>query len=290
MARIRSIRPEFWSDAKVGKLSLAARLLFIALWNFADDEGYGRALPKELAGFAFPHDDDMDSVRIRVVLGELSGKALVTLYEVSGEPYYFINNWSRHQRPEKPTKSKHPKPDQGTITSVITGSGEESTTTPRSLPESSGSSPPLVNRNLEVGSRNQDIDRGGGSSDEARTKRIVEALSNYAFTLAGPQVAQVVGEIDLPPTLLKDNPDLWCDWICLAIKEAADHGARNLSYLMRVIQNSREKQTSPVERPAEKGGKPHGAYAKPQKGADHQPYRPPNGYERDLSGLTPETW
>ena len=290
MARIRSIRPEFWSDAKVGKLSLAARLLFIALWNFADDEGYGRALPKELAGFAFPHDDDMDSSRIRRVLGELSEKALVTVYEVSGEAYYYVNNWSKHQKVDRPTRSKIPRPEQGLIIPAVTESPPNSTNPHRALGEASVSDPPLVNRNLEVGSRNQEIDRGGGSSDEARTKRIVEALSSYAFTLAGPQVAQVVGEIDLPPPLLKDNPDLWCDWICLAIKEAADHGARNISYLMRVIQNSREKQTSPVERPAEKGGKPHGAHTKPQKGADHQPYRPPNGYERDLSGLTPETW
>ena len=39
MARIRTIKPEFWSDEKVGGLPLACRLLFIGLWNFADDYG-----------------------------------------------------------------------------------------------------------------------------------------------------------------------------------------------------------------------------------------------------------
>lgn len=39
MARIRSIKPEFWSDAKIADLPKATALFFIALWNFADDQG-----------------------------------------------------------------------------------------------------------------------------------------------------------------------------------------------------------------------------------------------------------
>jgi hypothetical protein len=33
------IRPEFWEDSKIAKLSDKAKLLYIALWNFADDYG-----------------------------------------------------------------------------------------------------------------------------------------------------------------------------------------------------------------------------------------------------------
>lgn len=39
MARIRSIKPEFWSDKKIADLPKATALFFIALWNFADDQG-----------------------------------------------------------------------------------------------------------------------------------------------------------------------------------------------------------------------------------------------------------
>ena len=35
MARNRMIKPEFWEDPKVALLSDKAKLLFIALWNFA---------------------------------------------------------------------------------------------------------------------------------------------------------------------------------------------------------------------------------------------------------------
>src|SRR4030065_361605 len=39
VARIRTIKPEFWTDDKVVQVSFPARLLFIGLWNFADDSG-----------------------------------------------------------------------------------------------------------------------------------------------------------------------------------------------------------------------------------------------------------
>ena len=39
MARIRTVKPDIWTDEKFVELSPLARLLFIGLWNFADDEG-----------------------------------------------------------------------------------------------------------------------------------------------------------------------------------------------------------------------------------------------------------
>lgn len=39
MARIRTIKPEFWTAEQVMELSRDARLLFIGMWNFCDDAG-----------------------------------------------------------------------------------------------------------------------------------------------------------------------------------------------------------------------------------------------------------
>ena len=40
MARIRSIKPEFWRDEKIATLkNKLAGFFFIGLWNVADDEG-----------------------------------------------------------------------------------------------------------------------------------------------------------------------------------------------------------------------------------------------------------
>ena len=69
MARNRIIKPEFWSDAKVGRLSFGARLLYIAMWNFADDCGTISASPRRLLGDAFENDE---SVQIGDVIGWLA--------------------------------------------------------------------------------------------------------------------------------------------------------------------------------------------------------------------------
>lgn len=40
MGRIRTIKPTFWTDGKISRLSDSSALLFIALWNFSDDFGF----------------------------------------------------------------------------------------------------------------------------------------------------------------------------------------------------------------------------------------------------------
>ena len=39
MARIRTIKPKFWDDTKIGRISRDARLLYMGLWSFSDDIG-----------------------------------------------------------------------------------------------------------------------------------------------------------------------------------------------------------------------------------------------------------
>ena len=57
MARIRTIKPEFWEDEKLTKLPLHARLLFIGTWNFADDNGLLLANPVLMKSHIFPYED-----------------------------------------------------------------------------------------------------------------------------------------------------------------------------------------------------------------------------------------
>ena len=39
MARIRTVKPEFWTDSKTGTLSDRAKILFLGILNFCDDYG-----------------------------------------------------------------------------------------------------------------------------------------------------------------------------------------------------------------------------------------------------------
>ena len=106
MARIRSVRPETWSDSKFAALSYGARLLFIALWNYADDYGCGRYLPKGIGGFAFPHED----VDVVPWLKELEDSGRIIKYVVDSENFFHIPSWDRHQKPQNPGKRRIPAP------------------------------------------------------------------------------------------------------------------------------------------------------------------------------------
>lgn len=62
MARIRTIKPEFWGHPVMAKLPDHIQLLAIALINFADDEGYFLADPALVRSFARPFDEDSSNV------------------------------------------------------------------------------------------------------------------------------------------------------------------------------------------------------------------------------------
>jgi hypothetical protein len=113
MARIRTIKPEFWSSPSMAGLNPWGRLLFIALWNWADDTGRGTANPKELAGFAFPNDDEIGAAELPTLLAEIRGRFGVVFYEVAGRRYYAIPTWEKHQRNERRAKSRYPAPEDG---------------------------------------------------------------------------------------------------------------------------------------------------------------------------------
>lgn len=108
MARIRSIKPEFWTSAQVVECSMNARLLFIGLWNFCDDAGRHPFKPKQIKMEIFPGDDiSLDTVR--GMIDELSANGLVMSYQVDGEWFLQVKGW-HHQRIDKPQKPKYPDP------------------------------------------------------------------------------------------------------------------------------------------------------------------------------------
>lgn len=111
MPRIRSVRPETWSDTRFTGLTLPARYLYIALWTFADDEGRGRYNPKEIEGYAFPNDDLARwNTTIDKLLNELDRAGRIVIYSHKGQPYFSIPTFPKHQKPNKLTPSRIPEP------------------------------------------------------------------------------------------------------------------------------------------------------------------------------------
>jgi hypothetical protein len=137
--RIRSIRPEYWSSEDIAALPWDVRLVFIGLWSYVDDNGVGRDNEKLIVADLFPLEEDPRETlgRVSGALSTLSDRGLVTRYEVDGRRYLFIATWDKHQRVEKPGKTRYPRPTSGSVDSPEappTVSGES----PETLPPGEG--------------------------------------------------------------------------------------------------------------------------------------------------------
>ena len=104
MARIRNIKPDFWTDEKLVELEPWERLLFIGLWSFVDDEGYMPYSPKRITMQVFPGD----SLEVSRGLQNLISMGALTLYDSVGGQILHVTNWEKHQKVSNPTKSKYP--------------------------------------------------------------------------------------------------------------------------------------------------------------------------------------
>lgn len=108
MSRIRTIKPEFWSNEQVMECSTTARLLFIGLWNFADDAGRHALAYKQIKALVFP-GDDISTDTIQELFGELSTNNLLITYIADNKEFFQITGW-HHQKIDKPRESKIPPP------------------------------------------------------------------------------------------------------------------------------------------------------------------------------------
>lgn len=110
MARQRFIHPSMWTDKTFGALRLDERILFIALFSHADDEGLLVADPGVLRGQAFAFDD-FSLKKVRAIRDSLVQKMPnVHLYEADGCEYIALLKWTNHQRPQYPKPTKLPRP------------------------------------------------------------------------------------------------------------------------------------------------------------------------------------
>lgn len=124
MARIRTIKPEFWTDEKLTECSLSARLLFIGTWNFADDSGNLDRSPKQIKARVFPLDD----IDCEPLLIELLAQGLLIEYTVNDKLFLHINGFNKHQLINRPSKPTCPPIDDKAIIikySVSTHDGRE---------------------------------------------------------------------------------------------------------------------------------------------------------------------
>lgn len=108
------LNPDFWFDDEVANTSPHARLLYMGLWGICDDN-YATLpnRPNWIKAQIFPYED----VNMISLLEELVNIKKLIPFEDNNQKYFFIKNFFKHQKVEKPSRPKYPcfKPDLQTL-------------------------------------------------------------------------------------------------------------------------------------------------------------------------------
>ena len=95
--RIRTVKPEFWSDEDLGICSDSARLLAVALLNFSDSSGFFNSNPANIRASIFPHKD-ISKEDVENLVQELVAVNYILLYDASDKKRYGkVRTFEKHQ-------------------------------------------------------------------------------------------------------------------------------------------------------------------------------------------------
>jgi hypothetical protein len=104
MPRIRSIKPQFWLDEKLGGTARDVRLLYIGLWNLSDDRGVFEYRPMRIKAQLFPYDEDITEEIMTNWLNALINTGDIVKFVENGKSFGYIPTFLVHQPIEKPSK------------------------------------------------------------------------------------------------------------------------------------------------------------------------------------------
>lgn len=172
--RIRTVKPEWLDDERLVLASLEARVMSIALLTLADDEGRGRGNPVILGAQVFPGSANPREASTKA-LRELAEASYVVLYEVDGQSYFAIRNFSKHQKIDRPRPSTLPAPPEITaeqkrvIPATLTTFDDVSTTARRGVDEASATEGKgMEGKGRDQGSSECPPTQGPGKPDPVR--------------------------------------------------------------------------------------------------------------------------
>lgn len=97
MPRIRTVKPDLFKHEELfdaeRATELPLRLAFIGLFTVADREGRFAWRPRRLKADCLPYDD----FDFADILNGLAKYGFIEKYEIDGEEYGYIPNWTKHQ-------------------------------------------------------------------------------------------------------------------------------------------------------------------------------------------------
>ena len=113
MPRIRTVKPQFFIDGKIGRKSYRARVFFIGLWCLADRAGRLEEDHDLLKLQIIPYDQDS----VEDCLSDLCPDFIIR-YKIGEKTFIQIKNFAKHQKP-------HPKEAESDIPSPLSSKAVE---------------------------------------------------------------------------------------------------------------------------------------------------------------------
>jgi len=194
MARIRTIKPEFWSDEKLAECDPVTRLVFLGLISMADDCGRLLDNCKVIDAFVFP----ATSETCRESVANLSRMCRIRRgLTASGQKVIQIVNWERHQKVDKPNLFAAlpqivSEPDVATIRESVANQSRDVRECASTLPTTNDQRP----------NNNEQKENGASAPKEKVKSRSKAAVSNYS-----PEFEQFWKAF--PVGRRKNKPDAW---------------------------------------------------------------------------------
>lgn len=151
MARIRSIKPDFFLDDTMAAQPISARLTFLGLLTYVDDNGVGLDNERLIMAALYPLDEDLlDTIRrLREDLRSLSGAGRIRRYSDGEKSYIEVVHFSRHQKVSHPRSPRYPSALDLGLTCNNADSGV--------APEDSGAAPESLRPDQGSGIRDQGV-------------------------------------------------------------------------------------------------------------------------------------
>lgn len=142
------VHPEFFISDDVAALSIPARLTFIGLWCYFDDDGRGKDSAAAVRAAVWGMDDDVTTGMVAAYLTEIEAVEGICRYTADGHKYMHAPAWTNWQKVSHPADPRVPPcPKHGGRPAKEDGRRKGSGNTPETYgdsPESLPSNSPQV--------------------------------------------------------------------------------------------------------------------------------------------------
>ncbi len=182
MSRIRTVKPEFWTSEQIMECSPLARLAFIGMWNFCDDNGVHPASCKTLKAQIFPADD-LTAADVQSLIKELLQQRLIVEFHAENRTWWWVTGW-RHQLINRPSKSRFPLPPHDALTMNTThGTLTEDSVNAHGI---------LIERSLTEGKGVGREEEGKGREEEPAQAPLASPPVSSVIVSPAPKAAQAL--------------------------------------------------------------------------------------------------